>query len=187
MSNSQFPFSQIVLGDRLGDSEKQVLVQPNAEELKAIAKAYDITDISSLTADLTLKPWRKTGVRVVGKLKAKLQQTCIVTLEDFEQEFQDEIDRTLEAVSSRPRKAKDLNADGEIEIELESLDPPDVMIDGKIDLGALVCEQLALNLDPFPRKPGAEFEPVVEDDSEGDESEPSPFAALAKLKSNPEH
>ena len=186
MSRSQFPFSQIVLADRLGDSEMQVLVQPNADELKKIAEAYDLTGISNLTAQLTLKPWRKSGVRVVGKLDAKLEQTCVVTLEEFEQEFQDDIDSTFEAVSSRPRKTKDLNEDGEIEIELETLDPPDVMIDGKIDLGALVCEQLALNLDPFPRKPGAEFQAVVEDDSEGDESEPSAFAALAKLKANPE-
>ena len=31
------------------------------------------------------------------------------------------------------------------------------MIDGKIDLGALAAEFFALGLDPYPRKPGAEF------------------------------
>ena len=36
---------------------------------------------------------------------------------------------------------------------------------------------LILGLDPYPRKPGAVFE-----SPEGDEPDPSPFAALAKLK-----
>ena len=48
------------------------------------------------------------------------------------------------------------------------------MIDGRIDLGALAAEFFALGLDPYPRKPGAEFvappEPAPPD---------SPFAALA--------
>ncbi|KAF7441445.1 Ubiquinol-cytochrome C chaperone [Pyrenophora tritici-repentis] len=33
----------------------------------------------------------------------------------------------------------------------------DLIEDGKIDLGQYAVEQLALSLDPFPRKPGAEF------------------------------
>jgi hypothetical protein len=58
-------------------------------------------------------------------------------------------------------------------------DPPDPIINGRIDLGALACEFLALGLDAYPRKPGAEFAPIIED--AGDDK-PKPFAALAKLK-----
>ncbi|MDP2117169.1 MAG: DUF177 domain-containing protein, partial [Brevundimonas sp.] len=51
---------------------------------------------------------------------------------------------------------------------------------GQIDLGQYAVEQLALRLDPFPRKPGAEFvqppEPV----------EISPFAVLKRLKPSDE-
>ena len=43
-------------------------------------------------------------------------------------------------------------------------------------LAAYVVEDLALAIDPFPRKPGVEFEAP---DAPG---EPSPFAVLAKLK-----
>ena len=48
--------------------------------------------------------------------------------------------------------------------------------DGKIDLGQYAVEQLALSLDPFPRKPGAEFVQPEEP------AEISPFAALKALK-----
>jgi hypothetical protein len=47
---------------------------------------------------------------------------------------------------------------------------------GGVDLAAVLTEQLALALDPFPRKPGARFE------APGTAGELSPFAALARLK-----
>lgn len=182
MSKSQFPFSHSVQADRLGDGQKKVEVTPSVDECAQIAKAYDIAGIANLKAEITLKPWRKAGVRVVGKLTGNLTQTCVVTLEEFDQKLDDTFDRAFEAVSSRPKKAKDVNDDGEIEIELESVDPPDVMIDGVIDLGAVMCEQLALNLDAFPKKPGAELPKIADDSDAEDEKAPSPFAELAKLK-----
>ena len=45
----------------------------------------------------------------------------------------------------------------------------------QIDLAAYVVEHLALELDPFPRKPGAEF------DYQPEAAEVSPFAVLKKL------
>jgi len=55
-------------------------------------------------------------------------------------------------------------------------DAPDPIVDGKIDLGALAVEFMALGLDPYPRKPGAEFTPPA-----SDEALDSPFDALAKI------
>jgi hypothetical protein len=56
-------------------------------------------------------------------------------------------------------------------------EPPEPLIGGAIDLGAIAAEFLMLGIDPYPRKPGAEFAaPARETDSE------RPFAALAALK-----
>jgi hypothetical protein len=60
----------------------------------------------------------------------------------------------------------------------EEDDPPDTIIDGKIDLGALAAEFMALGLDPYPRKPGVAFAEIVDDEV----IEESPFAQLAGLK-----
>jgi uncharacterized metal-binding protein YceD (DUF177 family) len=57
---------------------------------------------------------------------------------------------------------------------------PDIVEDGQIDLGQYVVEQLALRLDPFPRKPGAEFVQPPEP------AEISPFAVLKSLRSSDE-
>ncbi|MBD1545039.1 YceD family protein [Roseibium aggregatum] len=187
MTGNKFPFSHKVHADRLGDREETIVIEPDKAALKRIAEANGCVDVDRLRAELTLKPWRKAGVRVVGTLEATVTQQCVVTLEPFKQELFEDIDRTFEPVSSRARRPRDLNEEGEIEIDLETLDPPDVMVDGVIDLGAMICEQLALSIDPFPRKPGAVFEQEEEKDSGEVEDKPSPFAALAKLKQDPEH
>lgn len=182
MTKKTHPYSHTIDGSRLGNEEKRITLQPNEAERAAIAKEYEVDKVVDLTAELTVKPWRKSGARVVGKLHAELERTCVVTLEDFIQVLDDEIDRTFDMASSRPKRPKDLNEDGEIEIDLETLDPPDVMMDGVLDLGHVICEQLALSIDPFPRKPGASFENDETDVEEEDEPAPSPFAVLEKLK-----
>jgi uncharacterized metal-binding protein YceD (DUF177 family) len=189
MATETFPYTYKVNASRVVDKDEEVCVQPGPADLKAIAKTYELDAIEDLTARLTLKPYRKAGLRVVGLLTANITQTCVVSLEPFDSHLEIEIDRTFEPQSSRPRKIRDLNEDGEIEIDLESLDPPDVILDGVLDLGALICEELALTLDPFPRKPGVEFEGGEEDEAPEPvepEAKPSPFAALKALKDRPD-
>ena len=62
------------------------------------------------------------------------------------------------------------------DIEIENPEGPDEIEDGAVDLAAYVVEHLFLALDPYPRKPGAVFEPPAA------EAEPSPFDVLKSLK-----
>ncbi|MET1414983.1 DUF177 domain-containing protein [Roseibium sp. HPY-6] len=185
MATGAFPYSHTVKTSRIVDKDEAITVAPGDQELQAIAKAYDLVAMNSLDARFTLKPYRKEGVRVVGTIRTAIVQTCVVSLEPFESSLELEVDRTFEPTSSRPARIRDLNEDGEIEIDLESLDPPDVIMDGVLDLGALICEELALSLDPFPRKAGVEFdanEQEIPEDEEEIGKKPSPFAALEGLK-----
>ena len=61
-------------------------------------------------------------------------------------------------------------------MDLDAPDPPDVLTSDEIDLAGYLVEHLALDIDPFPRKPGAEF------DYQPDVAEESPFAVLKRLK-----
>lgn len=65
-------------------------------------------------------------------------------------------------------------------------DPPEPMHDGQIELGELLSEYFVLALDPFPRKPGVNFDPgAIDPETAGEQAEnaarKSPFAALAGL------
>ena len=188
MTSDTFPYVFKVNASKVIDKDEHVTVTPDEAALKAIAAAYDLDALHELSADFTLKPYRKAGVRVVGPVRAFIRQICVVSLEPFDSRIEVDVDRTFEPQSSKPRRIRDLNDDGEIEIDLESLDPPDVILDGVLDLGAVICEELALTLDPFPRKDGVAFEggdgEIEEEEPEAPEK-PSPFAALEALKSKP--
>lgn len=188
MAPDTFPFAYPVKPSRVVDKDETVVVRPETDDLKSIAAAYDLVGIGALEARFTLRPFRKKGIRVVGPINATVTQTCVVSLEPFESDLTLHVDRTFEPHSGRSRRITDLNEEGEIEIDLESLDPPDVIADGVLDLGAVICEELALSLDPFPRRPGVEFhgEPEGQDPERETGRKPSPFAALKALKDEAE-
>ena len=74
-----------------------------------------------------------------------------------------------------PRRAGESKED-ETEPRDVKWNDPEPLIGGVVDLGALAIEFLILGLDPYPRKPGAVFEPPQDHKPEA-----GPFAALAKL------
>ena len=75
--------------------------------------------------------------------------------------------------------------DGNIYIDAE--DPPEAVPEGKIDVGEVVAEQLALEINPFPRNPELSFADYSTDPDDGEktESRGGPFPALAKLRKKP--
>jgi hypothetical protein len=138
---------------------------------RVIAKALDLVSLDALEADLELSGWFD-GLRIDGRWKADIVQTCGVTLEDFPTALSGEF--TVRAVPEGSRHAAPPEL--EIEVDIDAEEPPDVLESDQIDIGAYVVEHLSLEVDPFPRKPGVVFEPPEP------EAETSPFAALLKLK-----
>ncbi len=62
-------------------------------------------------------------------------------------------------------------------------DPPEPIDNGMIDLGRVATDALFLAIDPYPRKPDAVFEPLVD----AADPEDHPFAALKALKLEPKN
>lgn len=142
---------------------------------RAIARHLGLVAVDRLTADLTVRPWLD-GAEIEGSFAADVTQTCGVTGEAFPAAVDGRIDlRVLPAGS--PNAPQDTAE--EIDLDPDAEDPPDVLESDAIDLGAYVTEHLALELDPFPRKPGAVFEPPA------DTGETSPFAVLRMLRKDP--
>jgi uncharacterized metal-binding protein YceD (DUF177 family) len=109
------------------------------------------------------------GLRATGRVSATVGQTCVVTLEPMENEVDESID-----VIFAPSPSGDSASQN---AAFEGSEPPEALSDGTADLGAIAAEFLLLGIDPYPRKPGAEFAPPA---AEGTAA--TPFAALAKLK-----
>ena len=159
----------------------RISIQAEPAELAGIALMLDLPSVELLEGRYVLS---RSGERVKleGEIKARLHQACIVTLDAFPVALAVplKLDFAPEAPEN-PRRKSAGEDEGEIDIEvrLNEDDPPEPIVDGVIDLGAVTLEFLALALDPYPRKPGATFaEPAPEAPPE------SPFAALARLKSS---
>jgi uncharacterized metal-binding protein YceD (DUF177 family) len=168
-------FSYQVLASDIPAAGKHYRVEADAEALGRLAETLGIPEVSSLSAEIEVRPVRGNALSVRGALAANVVQTDIVTLDPVAQEVNEAIDVTLmraEDVEPRSRKK-------DVLVDAAEVEGPELFRNGRIDLGAIVAEHLALGLDPYPRAPGVDFPGYVEDDPAGD---PSPFADLAKLK-----
>lgn len=165
---SDLPYSHMISVADLPPLGLHLKLEPDAETTAALARHVGVLHAEGIVAALHLVPEGKEGVRVSGRLKATVRQTCGVTLEPFDAPLAEEIDVHFAPAGSYVRSEED---------EENGIDPPDEIVDGQVDVGALVCEFLALGVDPYPRKPGAVFEPPAED-----AAALSPFSALSRLK-----
>ncbi|MBS9476470.1 YceD family protein [Ancylobacter radicis] len=170
----KLPLSHPVLVASLPDTGTTVKLKPDAATLAALAVQFGIPGIPKMTAQVKLVPASKGRVQVSGLVEAVVTQTCVVSLEDFDTEISEEIDVTF----APPEQLPEIRPGAELDVT--ELDLPDPLIDGTVDAGAVAAEFLALGLDPYPRKPGVAFKGVVE----MTDKESSPFAGLAKLRSD---
>ncbi len=141
----------------------------------AVARTAGLRDLPRLVANFDVTRHGASGLRVVGHVSATVGQECVVTLEPLANEVDEDIDLLF-----APRVGEGADQDGSgrsVGRSERSHEEPEPLIGGIIDLGALATEFLILGIDPYPRKPGAVFEPP-----EDDRSDTGPFAALAKLK-----
>jgi uncharacterized metal-binding protein YceD (DUF177 family) len=170
-----FPFTRPQVVDHLPVRGVEVTVVATEDERRWLAETLDIVAVDSLTGTFTVTPWRKTGVKVTGFVDADVRQACVVTLEPVAQHVHEDVEMTF-LPDARP-----VDPGLEIEVDPNAPDEPEPLEDGRVDLGAIAAEHMALGLDPYPRAPGAVWEDVIEDDGSGDEPT-NPFAGLGALK-----
>lgn len=165
-------FSRPVRGDTLGEAPRRLTIEANADERAALARRFGLVTIARLEAEASLT---RNGeeIRAVGTLTGEVTQNCVASGAPVEAMLCEPFDLVF-----RPEPA---GTHPEEEIELGEAELDTIFYDGaSVDIGEAVAETLLLNLDPFPRAPGAE-EALKAAGVKSDE-EASPFAALAGLK-----
>ena len=156
----------------LAQGPVRLSLRPDDAERARLARSLRLEALPKLAAEVEVRPWLD-GAELLGRFQAEVTQICGVTLEPFDTALDGEIEvRVLPAGS--PNAPED--STGEVALDLEAADPPDELAGEEIDVCAYVVEHLALEIDPYPRKPGVEFDYVPEPPSD------SPFAALGALK-----
>ena len=145
----------------------------------AMADLAVLREVTSASAsfDLTLKSGGR--VHVMGEVRARIGQTCVVTLDPIENEINEAIDLMF-APSEQIRSLSALVDEAAQSEDEEVPDRPEPIVDGVIDLGRLATDALFLAIDPYPRRPDATFDlpPEIMDPAD------HPFAALKALQSD---
>ena len=145
----------------------------------AVADVGSLREVLSVRASFDVTPMSGGRFQVAGHVRARVGQTCVVTLEEIENDIDEPIDLIFVPSEQIPQMAA--LVDEAEESDEETPDPPEPIENGMIDLGRVATDALYLAVDPYPRKPGAVFEPVVE----AADPEDHPFAALKALKAKP--
>lgn len=176
MSDRDNPWSVPIVVAQIPETGLHRDLEASAAERSAIAEIGGLREVLSVIASLDVKPIGQGRVSVVGSVKARIGQTCVVTLDPIENDLDEAIDLIFAPESQIPQMA-DL-VDETAESFVETPDPPEPILNGIIDLGRLATDALFLGVDPYPRKPDAKFElePIPGD------PEDHPFAALQALR-----
>jgi uncharacterized metal-binding protein YceD (DUF177 family) len=172
MSAANRPWSVPVRLDEVPEAGLHLDVAADGGVRAAVAAAAGVNEVPQLTAAFDVARHGRDGLRVIGTVSARVCQTCVVTLDPVENEVAEHIDVVFVPPSALAAVGNELN------LGAEAVEPPEAMVDGVVNLGAVATEFLMLGIDPYPRKPGVVFEPPQSADPGS-----KPFAALAALRS----
>ena len=146
----------------------------SAEACAAIAARLGLVGIAALTADLRVVP-DGDAVGVTGHVRARVTQNCVATGEPVDGDVD-----TAVLVRFVPVAALEAAEEGaEIELATEELDVIGYT-DGRIDVGAMAIDTLALALDPYPRR--ADADAWLRAHGVKAEEDVGAFSALAALR-----
>jgi len=155
------------------DKLRKESVEATEEECAALAQRFDLRSLSGLTAKLGIR--RIAGgatVRVEGDFEAEVVQACVVSLRDVPSLIKGHFDTYF---------TEEKTSEGEIEFTAD--DPEevaDIISRGQIDLGEVVAQSLALEIDPYPRAPGVSLAAQLAET--GVKAKHSPFQVLEEIK-----
>ncbi len=152
--------------DTIGDRERPVTIEADAEERRRLAARFGLISIERLTADFTI--WREAaGILARGRVTAAVTQACSASGEPLPAS----VDEPVELMFVEPGTGEE-----EVELSADALDTIEIE-NGAVDLGEAAAETVALALDPFVRGPDAET--ALKEAGVLSEEEAGPVSGLA--------
>lgn len=150
------PLSRVLNIENLGEAELHFTIEADASQRKSSADFLGLVAIDHLLAELSIRRWRKRGLKIEGRFSADVVQECVVTLLPVPAHLEAPI------LASFLPEAEVFALEEGVDMEAylaATEDPPEPYDEKQIDLGALVLEFLSLALEPYPRTPGATLPP----------------------------
>lgn len=173
-------FSYPVKVGHISSNPVTVKIAADPAECRALARQWDVVEVKAFSAEFEVRRWKKDGVRLKGRVKTEIVQTCVVTLEPVASRIDEPVDAIFVPEGSKLARAA-LTETGEMLLDPDGPDSPETFQGDTIDAGAVAAEYAAMAIDPYPRKDGIAFSAHLESTG-ADDAKPSPFAALKDWK-----
>ena len=168
------PWSHVVRLDDGSRDPRGFELTPDAQVRAALAERLGILGLRKLRFAGRLVAEGARDWRLEAELGATVSQACVASLQPVTTRIDEPVERRYHAEIAEPPAGE------EIEMPDETVEP----LPGKLDVGAVMAEALALALPPWPRAAGVELgaqafaapgvRPIAAEDTK-------PFAALRGL------
>jgi uncharacterized metal-binding protein YceD (DUF177 family) len=142
--------NEILRLDRMQSGPRRQSRAVTAEECEAVADRLELRAVRSINFNLEVEQTPDRDIyEVIGQAEMTAERVCTVTNDPF-----DEITQTAihELFTPNPKKATSEDAD--VDADLDALDV-ELLDEEAIDLGELVVQYLAMELEQSPRSPQA--------------------------------
>lgn len=154
-------FSRLINVEKMQAQKTSQHIEATSQECMALKDRFQIQQIGNIAADLDIEKVNEAGeFKVTGSATADVLQLCVVSLDPIKSHIKTE----FEAFFSTTAPIEDPE-----DILEKPFDPLEKwlepVIDGHIDMGELVAQEIALQIAPYPRKEGVSL---------GDEYTPEP-------------
>lgn len=171
--------------DRMGATGAALEIAPSESERAALAKRFGFLGLPAFSARVTVDHRVGGQVVVEGRLRGRIVQACVLTLDPVTQDLDD----TFRIVFKQNMADERDPESGEAVLNSQT-DAPEPLTGNVLDIGEIVAEQLSLAADPYPRRPGTKLEDVLPKPRHGGrkgqfEQRRHPFAGLAALRDKP--
>lgn len=164
--------------ERLDADGESLSINATPAERQTLVEQLDLASLDRLDAAVTMKRLDDgQSIELNVHLSADLAQSCVITLDRIAQHI-DERFRLVYTPAVGPGSEVDA-----VIVAIDQEDPPEPLIDDKIDIGAVIEEHLVLAIEPYPKKDGAILADEHRTTAGSDDNQPvNPFAALSVLK-----
>src|SRR5215475_5107398 len=155
-NKSKSEIERIVDLDRMGAGGAALDIVASDSERSALAKRFGFLGLPAFSARVTVD--RRPGGQVVveGRLRGRIVQACVLTLDPVAQDLDD----TFRIVFKKDHLDDRDPESGEAVLSAQ-VDAPEPLSGNLLDVGEIVAEQLSLAADPYPRRAGVQLEDVM--------------------------
>jgi hypothetical protein len=171
----------------IGEAGQNSRLQATPEQCAVLARELDLIACNSLTVAYKVRSLHRGRYRLTGTITADVIQRCVVTLDPVPALLAEDLDLEFWPVEQLQAEAKpgitqEVSDDHNDTADFDALgdEPAEPIEQGRLGIGRVVYELVSAGLDPYPRRPDAEFA-WASSDPGGDK----PFAGLAKLRTDP--